>query len=291
VEQTPEHLLGYRNNLRWRDMSEYLVHFTDSKHAFASILVEGLLRESGPYGWGRNIAEVAEAHRSACLSEIPLDLVDRLTARHGRWGMGFHRSFVIKNGGARVWYVDEGSSVATEIFERVGDLLRTQHFEDRYWKMLPFIDLVSPSRRYEFDWEREWRVPGGLTFTMSDVAFVVLPDGAAHEVVEELTVGQAAYYSHDDLAASFFANPEPVADAMDAMAASFLEEFDDPANHLPYDSGEGGYIWLVTEWDTGDAVDELFQPLEESVRDSLIDYLNGLSSAWVSRAEMASLAD
>lgn len=126
VSATPDHLLGYRDNAQWRDMSEYLVHFTTGKEAFASILVEGHLRPSGPYGWGRKVKEVQERHMSACLSEIPLDLVDRLTARHGRWGIGFRRTAVIRQGGARVWYVDEGTPVAATIFNRVGQLLREQ---------------------------------------------------------------------------------------------------------------------------------------------------------------------
>lgn len=31
--------------------------------------------------------------------------------------------------------------------------------------------------RYEWDWEREWRVPGGFDFMLSDVAFVITPEG------------------------------------------------------------------------------------------------------------------
>lgn len=156
---------------------------------------------------------------------------------------------------------------------------------------MPFVDSVSQTYRYQFEWEREWRVPGGLAFDMTDVAFVIVPDGSAQESVEDLAIGKATYYSHDDLAASFTAQPQPVATAMDQMAAQVLQVFDDPANHLPYDTSEGGYVWLVQKWDSEDAVDYLFQPLEPNVRVALVDYLNGLSPSWVRREEVDGLAD
>jgi hypothetical protein len=53
-----------------------------------------------------------DAHRSACLNEIPLDMIDRLISRHGHYGLGFKRDFVTARGGARVWYLDEGGTAS-----------------------------------------------------------------------------------------------------------------------------------------------------------------------------------
>ena len=39
---------------------------------------------------------------------------------------------------------------------------------------MPFIDRVLPS--YQYDWDKEWRVPGGLDFTDDAVSFILLPE-------------------------------------------------------------------------------------------------------------------
>jgi hypothetical protein len=98
-DDVPPELLGYQRDPQWRDMSDYLVHFTKTSSALVSMLAEGFIRPSGPFGWAKNISAVAEGHRSVCLSEIPLDMIDRLISRHGHHGLGFKRAFVTRSGG------------------------------------------------------------------------------------------------------------------------------------------------------------------------------------------------
>jgi len=53
-------------------------------------------------------------------------------------------------------------------------------------KLLPFIDLCGPNsagRRYDFSWEREWRVVGDLKFDPIDVVLGICND---EDEVEEL---------------------------------------------------------------------------------------------------------
>jgi hypothetical protein len=38
----------------------------------------------------------------------------------------------------------------------------------------PYVDMLDPDN--DTRWEQEWRVPGGLRFAPSDVAFVFLPE-------------------------------------------------------------------------------------------------------------------
>src|SRR5690606_8484326 len=106
-ESIPPHLLGYRRDPKWRDMSDYLVHFTETPETLRQILLEGRVHAGGPHGWGRDIKEVRDGHLSACFSEIPLDQLDRLRRRHGPYGVGFCREFIRQAGGARVWYLDK----------------------------------------------------------------------------------------------------------------------------------------------------------------------------------------
>lgn len=46
-----------------------------------------------------------------------------------------------------------------------------------FWVVAPFLDYPGTygPTSYEFEWEREWRIPGGLTFGPSEVAFLFLP--------------------------------------------------------------------------------------------------------------------
>lgn len=286
-DDVPTELLGYQRDPRWRDMSDYLVHFTDTADALVSMLTEGYIRPGGPFGWGKNFAEVSEVHRSACFSEIPLDLIDRLISRHGHYGVGFKRDFITQSGGARVWYLDEGGPASQALFNRIRQLLRSQDFDDLLWKLTPFIDHVMPGR-YAFEWEREWRVPGGLPFTLSDVAFVITPDGDRY-LFERNPSLDAPLIRPDDQEAWWFALPQELGDAVDAMIAQFLGTFSDPVNHLPWDEGE--YVWIVEQWMTEEAVDFLFGPLEPTVFDRIVDYLNGLCPYWVRIEDMDRLAE
>lgn len=283
-DDVPPELLGYQRDPRWRDMSDYLVHFTDTAASLVSMLTEGFVRQSGPFGWAKNIAEVTDGHRSACLSEIPLDMIDRLISRHGHYGLGFKRDFVTECGGARVWYLDQGGPASQTLFDLVRSLLYAQDFANLLWKLTPFIDNVMPGR-YAFEWEREWRVPGGLSFTLDDVAFVITPDGDRH-LFEQNPSLDAPLIRPDDQEAWWFALPQELGDAVDAMVACFLGAFSDPVNHLPWDEGE--YVWIVDQWMTEEAMEYLFGPLEPTVFERVADYLNGLCPYWVRIADMDS---
>lgn len=274
----PEQLLGYRRDPRWRDMSDYLVHFTRTSGELGAILSQGCIKAAGPFGWGKNITQLREQHSSACLSEVPVDLVDRLISRHGHFGLGFRRDFIARHGGARVWYLDDGSPISIALFERIGRLLREQDFADGLWKLTPFIDRVIPDR-YEFEWEREWRVPGGLHFQLSDVAFAIVPGEGGREFVTSLGL-LAPIIRSDDREAWWLALPQALGDAVDTMVARFLTEYNDPVDHLPWDS-ESGYVWFVDEWQTSDAIDNLFVHVESSIHDQLRSYLDNISTSWV----------
>lgn len=276
--QVPEQLLGYRRDPRWRDMSDYLVHFTHTSDELGAILSQGCIESAGPFGWGKNISELTQEHKSACLSEVPVDMVDRLISRHGHFGIGFRRDFVTSLGGARVWYLDDCSPVSSALFESVRQLLRRQDFNDDLWKLTPFIDRIIPGR-YEFEWEREWRVPGGLHFQLSDVAFAIVPGEGGREFVTSLGLS-APIIRADDREAWWLALPQALGDAVDTMVARFLTEYNDPVDHLPWDS-ESGYIWIVEEWETSDAIHNVFEHVEPSVYDQLKEYLDNISTSWV----------
>ncbi len=167
-------------------MSEYAVHFTKEGDTTAystmlKILSSGTLVPGGPFGAARGLGALGETQRSVCFSEIPLDQLDRLVERRSQYGIAFRQDFLIRSGGGRVWYVDEGGPLAQVVRGMVSArAVPGMQPEDPFWKLTPFIDFPGSSYGYRFEWEREWRVPSALSFTPDDVAFLFIPE-ALHE--------------------------------------------------------------------------------------------------------------
>ncbi len=278
----PQHLLGDHRDRTWGDVSQYVVHLTKDPTTLGAILGTGCLKASGPFGFGhfRNIPEVAARHRSVCFSEAPLDELERVTRRRGHYGIGFTKDFLRLKHGARVWYVDQRSEQASSLYSLLGPLVTAKDFSNPIWELTPFLDLLMPGR-YEWDWEREWRVRGDLDFTLADVAFVLTPEG-----FDELPALEGFYFhpKHDLIVA---ASTQPLEEYVEGLVQQFFRTFENPANSLPVDGGE--YVWIVTEWSTEEAVDDRFFEVQDDIRARLVDYLNGLSCSWVLSDDVASI--
>jgi hypothetical protein len=282
-DEIPKNLLGYRRDPKWRDMSDYLVHFTQSEEDLISILQDCEIRAGRPFGSAQNLHDRLDSQEAVCLSEIPLDQLNRLMARHGRYGLGFTRDFIRKNGGSRVWYLDREAPAQIAFNEMVRQaMVGGVDPAAEIWKLTPFVDYVTPGR-YEFEWEREWRVAGGIPFGHSDLAFVLLPDGDRQRVEEQVAL-EAPYVHHDGSVTGWIAIPEALGSKLDEMTAEFLEAFGDPNDHLPWD--EGDFVWLVPQWSTALAVEDLFPDIGDSVREQLVEYLDSLSFQWLQISDM-----
>jgi hypothetical protein len=143
-----------------------------------SILSNGTLKARTRFGAARRLDALGDSQQAACFSEVPLDRLDRLVERRSKYGIGFHQDFLVESGGGRVWYVDTeselASSVRTLISHKVGPPM---DLSSPLWDLTPFIDFAGSygSIEYRFEWEREWRVPGGLTFSPDQVSFLFIP--------------------------------------------------------------------------------------------------------------------
>lgn len=279
--QIPSSLLGYRGDPKWRDMSDYLVHFT-SRDSILSILNDGRVEARNEFGWFRSDTATRPLRISACFSEVPVDQIDRLAARRGRYGIGFKRSFVQSKGGARVWYAEEPQR--THLFQAFGAVRAIDPTRiHALWKLTPFIDDVTAA--YDFTWEREWRLPGGLQFERSDVAFLIVPGAGGSAVSENpapgvplLSAESAEYWSD---AFRMLGGPE------DMWVDEFLTAFTDPTNHLTWDKEEGDFFWIWRKWSTEEAVDEIFSStLDYDAIVALNDRLNGIAPEWLRVSEM-----
>ncbi|MGD9795339.1 MAG: abortive infection system antitoxin AbiGi family protein [Acidimicrobiia bacterium] len=177
---------GYQGKPHWRDMSDYLVHLTESTDRLLSIVENHWI---APAFLG---AVAKHPHReklpdqtSCCLSEIPLDHLGRLADRHGWYGVGFSKDFIRSRSGTRVWYLDDEVELAKWLFEsrRTGWFMEPDP-ADPIWRLTPFIDYVTSN--HHFEWEREWRVLGGLSFESANVGFLFGPEGEHVDLLARL---------------------------------------------------------------------------------------------------------
>lgn len=184
-----------------------------------------------------------------------------------------------------MWYVETNSAVGQTIYDAIGELLRRQDFSSPLLRLSPFIDAMADGHpfNYRFDWEREWRVPGGLDFELDEVAFVMTPTGDGLHVF-----GSGLDLLPSQSVTDFVTQAmEVLGDPLDLRIARFLEEFTDPAEVLPYETAEGGYQWFVAEWDTADGVVHVFgTSLSEEDYEELVAALDDLSTSWASLAEL-----
>lgn len=173
--------MGYRGHDDWRDMSDYVVHFTrafDGVSAYdgmMGILSAGRIEARNKFGCATNVNGLGQSQDCACFGEIPLDMLDRLVERRSMYGVGFHQQTVTARGAGRVWYLDQGTPQRDAMFRMVSAaMIGGVDPEDDVWRLTPLTDFTAEN--YHFEWEREWRVPGGLQFEPADVAFLFVPE-------------------------------------------------------------------------------------------------------------------
>ncbi len=172
--------MGFRGHDEWRDMSDYVVHFTkplrgdgppptpappanagcltraellervraweaadDSGYPqMTSILYGGVLKPGGaPLGAARQLNALGDSQHVVCFSEIPLGMLDRLVERRSRYGIGFRKDVLVAKGGTPLWYVDRDSLQALAISQIIDEKVTAGiDPDDPFWTLTPFID-------------------------------------------------------------------------------------------------------------------------------------------------------
>ena len=194
-------VLGYRGNAGWRDMSEYVVHFCRTRDTLIGIMTSGAIDGRTTFGWAREYEQERDAaqerreplhayptQKSICLSEVPLDLLDRLIDRRGPWGLGFTKKSVVDDGGAPVWYVEKDTSLAFALTRLQNSLTADQQRD--WYSITRFIDKTGEfpdGSVYRFEWEREWRVPRRLDLGVKCPVFLFAPEAEHAPLVADLT--------------------------------------------------------------------------------------------------------
>jgi len=186
---------------RYRDdISQFVVHLTrddrkdfspggaTARKNFLRILKE---RHIGAFSahcifnplLGKTPSEVQEQFRVACFTETPLNQL-HLLARGipGRsvilepYGFCFRKSFLVEAGAQQAVYINSygGNGWLKEsVMALYKRCVTAGELEEPEWRILPFLNAMH--EKYDFSWEREWRVRGGLKFKISDLVCVILP--------------------------------------------------------------------------------------------------------------------
>jgi len=138
--------------------------------------------------------------RGVCFTETPLDHVNlQMQTIYGRqlhfepYGLAFKEAVIRGANGNPVLYVQ-----TTNQNIRLGfDQLAVSPLAQTFKSMMPLVEGFGPPwfPRYggpteiDFRWEREWRVVGDFSFTISDIAFGFCPEAEINQY--EALVGSA----------------------------------------------------------------------------------------------------
>ena len=125
--------------------------------------------------------------RAACFTETPLDHVYlQMQTVKGRqlhfepYGLAFRESVARKANANPIFYVQTTNSGIRSAFDQLTVSPLANHFKT----VMPLVEGFGPPwfSRYggptevDFRWEREWRVVGDFSFSLSDVAFGFAPE-------------------------------------------------------------------------------------------------------------------
>lgn len=125
--------------------------------------------------------------RAACFTETPLDHVylqmQTIQGRHLHfepYGLAFRESVARKANANPIFYVQTTNSGIRTAF----DQLTVGPLANQFKTFMPLVEGFGPPwftkfggpTEVDFRWEREWRVVGDFSFSLSDVAFGFAPE-------------------------------------------------------------------------------------------------------------------
>ncbi len=92
------------------------------------------------------------------------------------YGIVFTREFIISKGAQPAIYINSynNNNWLRESADVIYEIAHKNNFrKGKMWRFLPYLNAMH--ERYDFTWEREWRVLGDVQFTPSDVVAIILP--------------------------------------------------------------------------------------------------------------------
>lgn len=171
------------HKLKHDDQSDFLIHLVgknDPYITFMNILSSGIIESKNSFGFKRS----EHNKKSICFSEIPPLYLQKLVSRRYNYGIAFKKEWLLKQGAQRVWYIEK-DSIAHSSIAFISNHLNGEE-KEHFFNLAPFIDITGKyeNSTYRFEWEREWRIVGNLSFTPDDVEFLILPSDV-HELARD----------------------------------------------------------------------------------------------------------
>ena len=186
------------------DLSRFVIHLTrddtddfDEDGASAAENFKTIVEERKIYSFQPHCLysdKIPEKHENkfwvCCFTEIPLSELHLLT-RHikGRryqlseYGLVFSREFLISKGAQPAIYINSYHKNVwlREAADSIWEIAERNDFQNcNIWRILPFLNAMH--ERYDFTWEREWRICGDLAFAPEDIVCVTLPEDGEEEL-------------------------------------------------------------------------------------------------------------
>lgn len=191
------------------DVSRFVVHLTrndkddfsngrTARSNFLRIMTERRIRSYQPHclfnkPLKKEDERVQKAFRVACFTEVPLNqlhlLIREIPGRSVKlepYGFCFAKDFLIQAGGQPALYINSyGGNLW--LYNAVQHLYRSSidkvlKDDNPAWRILPFINAMH--ERYDFTWEREWRIRGSLRFKLVNLVCAILPPNGADDIKE-----------------------------------------------------------------------------------------------------------
>lgn len=102
------------------------------------------------------------------------------------YGFVFKKEFLLEKGAQPALYINSygGRSELREAADRLFEISERVEFTGKVTRLLPFINAMH--ERYDFTWEREWRVGETLDFSLSKLICVILPEDSEDDIKEQL---------------------------------------------------------------------------------------------------------
>lgn len=201
------------------DVSRFMVHLTRDdrddydeggtpKSNLLSILGDKRILALSPHcTFNKKLKKLPEKiqnrFNTVCLTETPLNqihlLVQDIPGRKiklSSYGICFHKEFIVQAGGQPALYINEyhGNTWLRECVDEIYDeYVSSTKVIKPYWRLLPFVNSMHD--RYDFSWEREWRIRGNLNFAVRDIVCVILPDNREEALRKKMAEGGIAVIS------------------------------------------------------------------------------------------------
>lgn len=227
------------------DISQFIVHLTRSdpqsgktaRENFLSILFSHEVQARRPHClYNERIKtldpKVKDSFNVACFTEVPLNQLHRLVrdipgrqVKLEAYGFVFRKDFIVASGGQPAVYINSYGNNQW-LRESVDQLFEMAcpagALQPPLWRLLPFINAMH--ERYDFTWEREWRVMQKLTFKGSDLVCAILPTEAEDDLKEKFAgVGVAVIspgWSYEQIVAELARQQRETRNLADIATAS-----------------------------------------------------------------------